>query len=51
MDEETIKELYRKDENGKYVYPLLERNAIYGSIGEPHNGLKDERIDNYEKEN
>ena len=30
---EMIKELYRKDENGKYVHSLLERNAIYGMYG------------------
>lgn len=30
---EMIKELYRKDENGKYVHSLLERNAIYGLGG------------------
>ena len=49
-----IKELYKKDENGNYVHPLLERNAIYGSgsIGESRNDLKDEMgVDNYEKEN
>ena len=28
---EMIKELYRKDENGKYIHPLYERNAIYGT--------------------
>lgn len=30
---EMIKELYRKDENGKYVHSLLERNSIYGMHG------------------
>lgn len=30
---EMIKELYRKDENGKYVHSLLERNSIYGMYG------------------
>ena len=36
---EMIKKLYEKDENGKYVHSLLERNAIYGVISESY-GLK-----------
>lgn len=31
---EMIKKLYEKDENGKYIHSLLERNAIYGVISE-----------------
>ena len=38
---EMIKELYRKDENDKYVHSFLERNAIYGITGESY-VLKDE---------
>ena len=38
---EMIKELYRKDENDKYVHSFLERNAIYGITGESY-ALKDE---------
>lgn len=34
---EMIKELYRKDENGKYVHSLLERNSIYGMHGTYYN--------------
>ena len=38
---EMIKELYRKDENDKYVHSFLERNAIYGITGGSY-VLKDE---------
>ena len=38
---EMIKKLYEKDENGKYIHSLLERNAIYGVISESSK-LKDE---------
>ena len=33
---EMIKEIYRKDENGKYVHSLLERNSIYGMHDNTH---------------
>lgn len=38
---EMFKELYRKDENGKYIHSFIERHAIYGITGEPY-VLKDE---------
>lgn len=38
---EMIKELYRKDENDKYVHSFIERHAIYGITGESY-VLKDE---------
>ena len=34
---EMNKELYRKDENGKYVHSFLERNSIYGMHGTYYN--------------
>lgn len=46
---EMIKELYRKDENDKYVHSFLERNAIYGVVSESH-GLNNERGDNFDFE-
>lgn len=46
---EMIKKLYEKDENDKYVHSLLERNAIYGIISEPHK-LKDEGGDDFDAE-
>ena len=46
---EMIKKLYEKDENGKYIHSLLERNAIYGVVSESH-GLNNERGDNFDFE-